>query len=179
MSLGTPVFLAAFCSLTIFGVMLVFIVLVIRKVVSHSGAVNALEDRPPRPAVRPRIVADGFWLRSSSIRTGSNVRYRYRAGDATRTGEVAYEPGPEGLFIYTGEQPEDIEILEVRPPKDSGTGAADLDWDTDTGTSPDIDALLRSEPGPGAALIDALPADDIPSPSDVPSDWSSSEPPAY
>jgi hypothetical protein len=125
-------------------------------------------------------VADGFWLRSPGIRTGSKVRYRYRAGGATRTGEVLYEPGPEGIFIYTGEQPQDVEILDVRPPRDRDGGDSDFDADTDTGTGADFDDLLRTEASPGAPLIDALPADDVPSrPSEASPDWSSPEPPAY
>jgi hypothetical protein len=170
------VLLAAFCALSVFGgVVVVFIILAIRKWSRVSQLQRVLEDRPPPPSVRPRIVADGFWLRSPGIRTGSNVRYRYRTGGTTRTGEVAYEPGPEGIFIYTGEQPDDIEILEIRPPRDGSGGG--MDFDTDTG--PDIDDLIRTEPSPAAPLIDALPADNVPPDSEAPSSWSASEPPAY
>jgi hypothetical protein len=170
--------LVAFCMLSVFGgIVVVFIIIAIRRWSSMSQLQGLLEDRPPRPPIRPRIAADGFWLHSPGIRTGSNVRYRYRAGGTTRTGEVAYEPGPEGVFIYTGEQPDDIEILDIRPPQDRGGASGDFDMDSDTG--PDIDDLLRSEPSPGAPLIDALPADDVPPPSESPSGWSASEPPAY
>ncbi len=74
-------------------------------------------------------------MHGPTVPPGSTVRYRYRASGATRAGHVDYEPGPEGLFVYTGDRPEDVEILTVLPPGNLGNKVGDLDLDSDTARS--------------------------------------------
>jgi sulfatase modifying factor 1 len=62
--------------------------------------------------VRPRAAADGFFLDGAS--RGSVVRYRYRNGDSWQDGSyTVIDPGPQGMFVYTGHRPSDIEILDI------------------------------------------------------------------
>jgi hypothetical protein len=183
-------FLSAICFLLFVGGVIALVIWAIRKQSVGSQREGELEDRPPPPPTRyprPRLGADGFWLRSANIRPGSTVHYRYRAGGLPRTGQIAYQPGPEGVFVYTGDPPEDVEIIDVRPPvAGSAASAAHLDTDEDR-----IDDGFDADDLPGivqdAALpVDqALPAADV-SEDDSPSetgggggDWSASEPPAY
>jgi hypothetical protein len=60
-----------------------------------------------------RLVDDGFWLLLDAPR-GTPIRYSYRpSGGMDVTGEVAYEPGAEGHFVYTGSAPESVRILDA------------------------------------------------------------------
>jgi hypothetical protein len=172
--------LTALCLLTFFGGVLILLVLVVRKILAEQRRSALPDESPqqpaPRPvpaaAARPRIVTDGFWLHSTNIRPGSTVRYRYRTGGATRIGEVEYEPGPQGLFVYTGDTPNDVEILDT-----AATGDVGGDWgpDADTGGAPD--EVLPVAPAPIAPL-DASAPEILPPPSAAEA-FSSSEPPAY
>jgi hypothetical protein len=74
----------------------------------------------PRPLgpgeIRIRETDDGFWLEMPGVATGSEVRYRYRVRGQLRSGMVLYEPGPQGVFVYTGDRPSNVEIVEVIAP---------------------------------------------------------------
>ena len=79
----------------------------------------------PRPVSRPVVhverVNDGFWLNLPAVPPGAQVHYRYLLQGQHRSGKMPYEPGPRGLFIYTGDRPQDVEVLEVINPDDIGT----------------------------------------------------------
>src|SRR5262249_3370884 len=73
------------------------------------------------------IVDDGFWLPSTRYSPGTTIRYRCRVGPHLHTSRFTVGRGPRGQFIYTGQRPEDIEILDVMPSETS-----DVDtWDDD------------------------------------------------
>src|SRR5262249_10885872 len=95
---------------------------------------------------QPRIVEDGFWLHDPRILPGSMIRYRYQTGGQRRIGTHRINPGPKGQFIYTGDQPEDIEILDVMPAEITEDDAAD-EWG-----EPEAPA------SPPASIPSALPA---------------------
>src|SRR5262249_17059600 len=88
------------------------------KMDSERQPGHARSQRPPgRPGrFTPRVVDDGFWLNEPSLMRGSIIHYRYRHGGGIRTGHCAFEPGPHGHFVYTGETPSDIEVYDVTPP---------------------------------------------------------------
>jgi hypothetical protein len=77
-----------------------------------------------------RIADDGFWLPPTRYVPGTTIRYRCRVGPHLRTSHFTVGRGPRGQFIYTGERPEDIEILGVMP---SAQPAVDT-WDDDDST---------------------------------------------
>ena len=83
-----------------------------------------------------RLMPDGFWLNINAPR-GRRVRYSYRpAGGMDVTDELAYEPGADGHFVYTGTAPESVRIL-------------------DAGSDVDIDQLSTGsiyDSGPGANM---------------------------
>jgi hypothetical protein len=62
-----------------------------------------------------RVVDDGFWLPPGRYTPGTQLSYRCRTGSRMRTGNFMVQRGPRGQFIYTGDRPEDIEILNVMP----------------------------------------------------------------
>jgi hypothetical protein len=142
---------AACCGFLLLAGAFAALILIIRQAARSNInrlSVNRPGTRPPLRFQQPRIVDDGFWLHDPRFLPGSVVRYRYRTGGQTRTGTHRIQPGPQGQFIYTGDQPEDIEILDVMPADAPTAGAVD-DWD-----EPD-------EPtAPASSVPTALPADD-------------------
>jgi formylglycine-generating enzyme required for sulfatase activity len=90
-------------------------------------------DVPPRPdGQRPRVVTDGFWVPVRRMTPGSQVRYRYRGTSGPRTGTFRVEPGLGEYFVYTGETPDDVEILDVVPPGGRAVPSP-VDEDDDSG----------------------------------------------
>ena len=77
-----------------------------------------------------RIADDGFWLPPMRYVPGTTIRYRCRVGPHLRTGHFTVGRGPRGQFIYTGERPDEVEILGVMP---SEQPAVDT-WDDDDST---------------------------------------------
>jgi hypothetical protein len=135
------------------------LILIIRQVSrSNFDRLNTMRpgSRPPPRFQQPRIVEDGFWLHGPSIRPGSVVRYRYRTGGQMRTGTHRIDPGPKGQFVYTGVQPEDIEILDVMPAEVPTLDAVD-DWD-----EPDAPAAPASTAPASAPADDDFPPDTAP-----------------
>src|SRR5262249_12584153 len=68
-----------------------------------------------------RSVDDGFWLPPARYVPGTTIRYRCRVGPHLRTSHFTVGRGPRGQFIYTGERPEEIEILGVMPSAQAAT----------------------------------------------------------
>jgi formylglycine-generating enzyme required for sulfatase activity len=117
----------ALCPLLFFGGFILIVIWNLRRRVPLDRSPSRQPPRRPAPPARgtrynTRVVHDGFWLEGSSLRHGSVVHYRYRTGGQWRTGTCPIQPGPQGHFIYTGEQPTDIVIEQVIPPESSGTG---------------------------------------------------------
>lgn len=82
----------------------------------------------PLPDVQVRLGADGFFVTAPGVSRGSLVRWRCMVGNTPQSGSIAYEPGPQGLFIYTGGTPTDVAILEVLPPEsDPGSYVSGMD----------------------------------------------------
>jgi formylglycine-generating enzyme required for sulfatase activity len=92
------------------------VILLLRQVGRSGGVEDGSVMHAPRPRVRHRVAADGFWLDDPDLRAGSTVRYRCRVAGEERTGEATVAPGPQGQFIYTGGMPSYVEILDVIPP---------------------------------------------------------------
>ncbi|HEX2748193.1 MAG TPA: hypothetical protein VHM91_09375, partial [Verrucomicrobiales bacterium] len=73
---------------------------------------------PPTSLPSTRLVNDGFWIRGS-MPPGTPVFWRWRMGDQLSQGQTAFEPGPEGMFIFTGTLPDAAEAwLENAAPAD-------------------------------------------------------------
>jgi sulfatase modifying factor 1 len=95
--------------LLIFGFGAAIIAFIIYKIVSSSSP-----SRRQFNNVQPRAVSDGFYLNGQNLSSGSVVRYRYMKGGRYEEGTyTVIDPGPNGMFIYTGSRPDDIEILDV------------------------------------------------------------------
>jgi hypothetical protein len=151
-SLGT----AGCCMFVVMAGAVGVLILIIRQVSrSNFDRLNMMRpgSRPPPRLQQPRIVEDGFWLHGPSIRPGSVVRYRYRTGGQMRTGTHRIDPGPKGQFVYTGVQPEDIEILDVMPAEVPTLDAVD-DWD-----APDTPAASASSTSASPRADDDFPPD--------------------
>lgn len=61
---------------------------------------------------RARIQNDGFWIEGPPGSVGEMVSYRCEVGDTLREETVSYTPGPQGQFIFTGEQPSNVTLSE-------------------------------------------------------------------
>jgi hypothetical protein len=66
-----------------------------------------------------RLGPDGFWI-NGNLPAGTTVYWRWRTADQFDEGQTPFEPGPEGLFIYTGTQPQaaDAWLENAAPPVD-------------------------------------------------------------
>jgi hypothetical protein len=80
------------------------------------------------------------------------IYYQYWAGDMKRDGQTVFRPGNDGRqFIYTGMQPNNVEIVRVVDQSGSVvTGADYLEDDTPDIVPPIIGAVA------GQAVADAL-----------------------
>lgn len=81
-----------------------------------ATALNEPVDRGPRT----RLTGDGFWI-TCGLPEGTLLRWQCRTADGPLTGEVAYAPGPDGMFIFTGAKPLEAfawegEAAHVPPP---------------------------------------------------------------
>lgn len=63
------------------------------------------------------LADDGFWLLLGSTVPGSIVHYRYTVAGQTFHNTATAEAG-ERQFIYTGQRPDDVTILDASPPGD-------------------------------------------------------------
>jgi hypothetical protein len=77
-----------------------------------------------------RVVDDGFWLPPGRYSPGTQLSYRCRTGSRMHTGNFTVQRGPRGQFIYTGDRPDDIEVLKVMPAED--TTDSEDSWDDAT-----------------------------------------------
>jgi hypothetical protein len=92
------------------------------------------------------VVNDGFWLDTARLAANTVIHYRYRSAGQTRTGSVSIQPGPQGQFIYTGDRPGEIEVLDVMPQESSDAPQLiDRSFDAAPAATPPPE---RSEPSP-------------------------------
>ena len=64
---------------------------------------------------------DGFWIFSCPYDPGSILHYHFWSNGLRRGGKVPYQPGSDGRqFIYTGERPERVAIVQVDEVNDDG-----------------------------------------------------------
>ena len=61
---------------------------------------------------RARIQNDGFWIEGPPGSVGEMISYRCEIGDKVREETVSYTPGPQGQFIFTGDQPSNVSLSE-------------------------------------------------------------------
>jgi formylglycine-generating enzyme len=62
----------------------------------------------PRPPVRK--TDDGFWIHGDWPE-GALLRLRYVVGGAETIADLAYRPGAEGQFVYTGARPDSVSVV--------------------------------------------------------------------
>jgi len=136
-SSGTGKFAGCFCLVFLAG--LLVIAAVVGKMLMRQSSGDRGTVRPPPlpqgsgpsrslPDVQVRLAADGFFVTAPGISRGSQIRWRCMVGHTPQSGSIAYEPGPQGQFVYTGGTPADVTILEVLPPdSDPGTYVSEID----------------------------------------------------
>ena len=125
------------------------IILIIRSAGRSRSNVTPSVPRPP-VNVAAQVGPDGFWL--SSLEPGSVIYYQYWTGGMKREGQIVFHPGNDGRqFVYTGMQPNNVEIIRVVD--QSGgvvTGPVYYDDDTPDMVPPIIGAVAAQ------AVADAL-----------------------
>ena len=140
-------------------VVVVVIILIIRSATRRGANVTRRVPRPPVNAPA-QMGPDGFWL--SSFEPGSVIYYQYWAGDMQREGQTVFRPGNDGRqFVYTGMQPNNVEIVRVVDQSGGDTGPVYFDDDTPDMVPPIIGAAA------GQAIADAM-ANAQPEPSTPP-----------
>ncbi len=80
---------------------------IIRKVGARRMPVAHVEAMPATTgggSVRTVVTDDGFWLQAT-VPAGTPIRWSCSTGDRELDGTVAYEPGPQGHFIFVGKRP--------------------------------------------------------------------------
>jgi len=156
------VLVCLFVGLTV-AVIIAIIILIIRSAARRGSNVRPSLRRPPVNAAT-QVGPDGFWL--SSFDPGSVIYYRYWAGGMKKEAQIVFQPGNDGRqFVYTGMQPNNVEI--VRVVDQSGgvvTGPVYYEDDTPDIVPPIIGGIV------GQAVADALrPEPPTPPPPQFPS----------
>ncbi len=105
-------------SWVLFGTVGVFLLALARKVLfSGSGSVGSAGFEEPgigAAPVRPRLFQispqpDGFWI-LARVAAGSRMQWSCLAGGRVHEGEIDYQPGPQGQFVFTGSLPSEIKV---------------------------------------------------------------------
>jgi len=142
----------------VLAVIVIVIILIIRSAARRRANVTPGIPRLPVNGAT-QLGPDGFWL--SSLEPESLIYYRYWADDVKREGQIVFRPGNDGRqFVYTGMQPNNVEIVRVVD-QSGGVVTGPVYYDDDT---PDIvppiiggiagqavaDALANAQPEPPA-----------------------------
>ena len=138
-------FAALLIPLVMMAIFVVVIILILRRVARNAS------NMPRRPVqIGIRASPDGFWL--SSLEPGSVIYYQYWAGGVQRRGQIVFQPGNDGRqFVYTGMQPETVEIIRVVDQSGGfGTGPVVYDDDTPSIVPPIVGGIAVGE------VLDAL-----------------------
>jgi hypothetical protein len=97
---------ALLCPLFVLVFFVVLIVAIIRRIRQGTARTNWIRN------YTPRLAADGFWL--DSFEPSSNVYFRYWTAGVMHSGQVTFQVSPGGRqFVYTGMQPDRVEIVRV------------------------------------------------------------------
>lgn len=124
-----------FCPLFVVAGVAALIIIVVLKNLGRMGAGTPYRGDTRR---RVRTVDDGFWFDPYYYPPGSLIHYRYWSGGIQRTGSTRVTQGPKGTFVYTGEVPSQVEVLDVVPP------AQGVDYESNLGAQ--IPPQPRDEP---------------------------------
>jgi hypothetical protein len=109
----------ALVPLFILGVFVLIIVAIVRALTraGNSSAGSAA----PSIDVATQLGGDGFWIVSCPFDPGSILHYRYWSNGLERAGKAPFQPDADGRqFVYTGERPERVLIVQVDEPSDGG-----------------------------------------------------------
>jgi hypothetical protein len=146
----------------VLAVIVIVIILIIRSVARSGAKVTPDIPRPPVNAAA-QVGPDGFWL--SSFEPGSVIYYQYWAGGTKRQGQSVFQPGNDGRqFVYTGMQPNNVEVVRVVDQSGGVVMGSDY-YDDDT---PDIVPPIIGGIA-GQAIADALRPEPPPPPPQFPS----------
>ena len=74
-----------------------------------TGATGAMGGAGGR--VFTRIADDGFWITGENVAIGAPLVCRYQAGAGEQEVQIAFEPGPQGQFVYTGQRPSNVTVV--------------------------------------------------------------------
>jgi hypothetical protein len=146
------------------------IILIIRQTTGNKLAGRPQTPQRPMRYQTPRVVDDGFWLHDPRIVPGSLIRYRYWSGGQARTGTHRVEPGPTGQFIYTGDQPDEVEILEVMPAEVPTLEPVD-DWDSSDAPEAPPSSVPTASQVDDDFPLEAAPPANAPEPSESGGDF--------
>lgn len=92
----------------------VFLIVVLIRAVSRSSSSSPGGFASPVNGIGTQVGVDGFWIFSCPCDPGSILHYHFWANGVRRAGRVPYQPGADGRqFIYTGERPERVAIVQV------------------------------------------------------------------
>ena len=104
-----------------------------------AGAALGATLPPAQRRHQVRITDDGFWLQAEAG-VGTMVTYTYQlSARPPVTERIAYQPGPEGQFIYTHGRPVSVSVSGIGEPEDEGPPPLPL-------VMPGIDDSSRDEP---------------------------------
>ena len=82
--------------------------------IQQSATTTWIPSRVLAPeAIGTEILSDGFRMLLTGVAVGELVRFTTRVGEQFFTDTVAYEPGANGHFVYTGARPAGVSILGI------------------------------------------------------------------
>jgi hypothetical protein len=138
-----------------------FIIFLIIRAVGRAASGAGGGAQASTVNVPTQLGTDGFWVGPCPCGPTAVLYYHYRSGGARHSGQIPYQPGPDGRqFIYTGRKPDQVSIARIVQQADD--------------TTPDILPPIIA----GTSAMWGLPPSDGPEPPSAPPS-SSSFPSAY
>jgi len=138
-----------------------FIIFLIVRAVGRAASGTGGGAQGSTVNVPTQLGADGFWVGPCPCGPMAVIYYHYWSGGARHSGQIPYQPGPDGRqFIYTGRKPDQVSIARIIEQADD--------------TTPDILPPIIA----GTSGVWGLPPSDEPEPPSAPPS-SSSFPSAY
>lgn len=103
-------FIFAIAAIVIIGT----IVTIVRAILGMGGGGGGVRTYSN---VGTQLGTDGFWITSCPAQPLSVIHYMYVIDGLRRTGQIAYQPGPDGRqFIYTGSMPSQVVVTQIANP---------------------------------------------------------------